>query len=118
MVTSVELAGSGTQADDSLAQLGCSARTKQKSDPSLKEPHWILMRLNLQLDVFADEPLHRRRRLPSGDAHHGLACGRAMVDVHQVHDNGRHCDASQTQEGQAQAWIYHNGGESPRGHSP
>lgn len=43
MVTSVELAGSGTQADDSLAQLGCSsedkAKVRSKSQRTLLDPH-------------------------------------------------------------------------------
>lgn len=47
-------------------------------------------RLDLLFDVLADEPLHQRSGLTSGDAHHGLACSRAVVDVHQVHDDCRH----------------------------
>lgn len=60
-------------------------RWLEASPPALKR------RRDLLFDVLADEPLHQREGLPSGDAHHRLAGGGAVVDVHQVHDDCGHC---------------------------
>lgn len=50
--------------------------------------------LSSLFDVLADVPLHHRYGLPSGNANHGLACGWAMMDVHQVHNGCRDCSMS------------------------
>lgn len=51
---------------------------------------YLFLELNLPFDVLADEPLHQRRGLTSGDAHHGLARSGSVVDVQQVYDDCRH----------------------------
>lgn len=49
-------------------------------------------RLHVLFDILADKPLHRGCRLPSGNANHRLALRRAMVNVHQINNDCRHCN--------------------------
>lgn len=88
-MTSVELAGSGAQEEESLAQLQHKRDTHIIVCHSvywlyiLGCPHLFLLavsmfhytKLNSLFDVVADEPLHQRSRLSSGNTHHRLASG-------------------------------------------